>query len=67
MAMKQRRASTVAVVFAAVALLTVTGLGKVAVGFSGEPYWQKADPIFLLPKIQILPFSACSSWLSSPS
>ena len=56
MAMKQRRASTVAVVFAAVALLTVTGLGKVAVGFSGELYWKKADPIFLLPKIQILHF-----------
>lgn len=56
MAMKQRRASTVAVIFTAVVLLAVTGLGKVAVGFSGEPYWQKADPIFLLPKIQILPF-----------
>lgn len=56
MAMKQRRASTVAVIFAAVVLLSVTGLGKVAVGFSGEPYWQKTDPIFLLPKIQILPF-----------
>ena len=56
MTMRQRRASTVAVVFTAVALLTVTGLGKVAIGFSGEHYWHKADPIFLLPKIQILPF-----------
>lgn len=56
MTMKQRCASTVAVIFTAVALLTVTGLGKVAVGFSGELYWHKTDPIFLLPKIQILPF-----------
>ncbi len=38
---RQRRASTITVIFAAVALLTVTGLGKVAIGFSGEPYWQK--------------------------
>ncbi len=38
MAMKQRRASTVAVIFTVVALLAVTGLGKVAVGFSGEAY-----------------------------
>ena len=56
MVMKQRRASTVAVIFTAVVLLAVTGLGKVAVGFSGEPYWQKADSIFLLLKIQILSF-----------
>lgn len=57
MTIGQRCASMAAVVFTTVALLAVTGIDKVPVGFSGEPYWQKTDPIFLLPKIPNTAFS----------